>query len=639
MLSIALIAVPIAAYFSIFFFLWIKNKDNQQSILVTGLRCMVLWTVYLTVCLEALSLVHAVTQIGLLLAWLLLVGAIIGWTFYRIRRDRNLSFPRLLLPDSWENRICLGIIGFTCLVTFIVALLTPPQTWDSLSYHLSRVAHWAQNQSISHYISGIERQNSMSPGAEWLVLNMYVLTQGDRFANFPQWFAMIGSLLGVGWIAGQLSKGKYAPWIAAAFAATLPIGIVESSSTATDYVATLWVVILAVETVLYSHTRDNRSVLFSSLAAGLAILTKPIVVPYILPFAIWIGFSLLRHSRPKVIFRWSAIAVGVFILINAGYLGRNISTFGSLSNPIDFSDHVNQLRTLPGIVSSVTKHASLHAGFPNDRVNYWISQGVLWIHYRLHVDIMDPRSTGGGYFGIRKPSTQEDLTSNPFHALVILITTIVMILIPKKVGWKTVLYGGLVIFAFILYCSTYKWLIFSVRYHLPFFLLISPIIGVVWGIPRIRWSGVLIVVLLTFHAIPWLFSINSRPIVANANSMVRSIFSEPRDVLYYANELFEMEIIGSLVQPIRQQGCQDIGIMLYGEDPEYLYWAALGNPSSHTRIEWIVAGTPSARYEPDDFHPCAIICEGCQPDQSEIRGLPFFLENINRRLYLQKNIQ
>jgi len=75
--------------------------------------------------------------------------------------------------------------------------------------------------------------------------------------------------------------------------------------------------------------------------------------------------------------------------------------------------------------------------------------------------------------------------------------------------------------------------------------------------------------------------------------------------------------------------------MLNGEDPEYLYWEAMGGQINDNRIEWIVAGTPSAQYEPNDFHPCAIICAGCQPDQKAIRDLPIYLEIANRRLYLK----
>ncbi|MGB8253333.1 MAG: hypothetical protein WCF08_08955 [Anaerolineaceae bacterium] len=68
--------------------------------------------------------------------------------------------------------------------------------------------------------------------------------------------------------------------------------------------------------------------------------------------------------------------------------------------------------------------------------------------------------------------------------------------------------------------------------------------------------------------------------------------------------------------------------MLNGDAGEYLFWKLFDVPQEQLRIEWIVAGTPSEKYEPRDFAPCAVICEGCGVDQPSIRGMDLFsLEN------------
>ena len=48
----------------------------------------------------------------------------------------------------------------------------------------------------------------MPPGAELTILQFYVLAGGDRLANFVQWFAMVGSLLGTSLVAAQLGAGR-----------------------------------------------------------------------------------------------------------------------------------------------------------------------------------------------------------------------------------------------------------------------------------------------------------------------------------------------------------------------------------------------------------------------------------------------
>jgi hypothetical protein len=47
-----------------------------------------------------------------------------------------------------------------------------------------------------------------------------------------------------------------------------------------------------------------------------------------------------------------------------------------------------------------------------------------------------------------------------------------------------------------------------------------------------------------------------------------------------------------------------------GAGAEYPYWLLLGAPRDDLRIEWIVAGTPSAQYSDPEL-PCAIICDTC----------------------------
>ena len=76
------------------------------------------------------------------------------------------------------------------------------------------------------------------------------------------------------------------------------MGIVQASSTMNDYVVALWVVIVAAETLeLMRHPARAEPLVFASLAAGLALATKPTSVPFILPFAAWSAILLLRASR------------------------------------------------------------------------------------------------------------------------------------------------------------------------------------------------------------------------------------------------------------------------------------------------------------------------------------------------------
>ena len=296
------------------------------------------------------------------------------------------------------------MVGSVLVITALIAWITPPQTWDSLTYHLSRVAHWAQDRSIWHYATGIDRQASMPPGAEELILNTYVLTESDRLANFPEWTAMVGSLIGVSLIAYYLGAKATGQWLAAAFAATIPMGIVEASSTINDYVATFWVVCAVVEVLAYYKNNENRSLVYVSASAGLAILTKPVAVPFLIPFAFWLVYLIGKRHGIASLLKWGAIAILIIGLLNAGYLARNYITYGALSNPVDFETHYNQLHSLQGFIATLLKNIGMHAGLPRlDEFNHAVYLLILKIVVKLGLDINDPRMTAVGYLPGRVP--------------------------------------------------------------------------------------------------------------------------------------------------------------------------------------------------------------------------------------------
>ncbi len=79
------------------------------------------------------------------------------------------------------------------------------------------------------------------------MLHLYVLAGGDRFVNFIEWFSMVGSVIAVSFIAFRFGAGNRGQWLASLFVATLPMGIVQASSSMTDYVVAFWILCAAIE--------------------------------------------------------------------------------------------------------------------------------------------------------------------------------------------------------------------------------------------------------------------------------------------------------------------------------------------------------------------------------------------------------
>jgi hypothetical protein len=112
-----------------------------------------------------------------------------------------------------------------------------------------------------------------------------------------------------------------------------------------------------------------------------------------------------------------------------------------------------------------------------------------------------------------------------------------------------------------------------------------------------------------------------------------SILVAPRVDLYFVNAPSEQAVYTQFTDVIKSRGCSNVGVMLKGDDPEYLLWVLMGAPRSAAVIEWIVSGSTS-RYSSLEFQPCAIICIGCTLDQSPLRGLEIAQQVSDMWLYL-----
>lgn len=626
--------IPALAFTCLLVFL--KNLHTEDQTRRLTLQVAILWSCYLVLSIEILSIFRAITLPGLVIMWSLPILAFLAWFGYKKSSGDKVRWPGFQLPTSWWNKFLLILICGVLLLTAVVAWVTPPQTWDALSYHLSRVAHWAQNRSVWHYATGIDRQTSMTPGAEMITLNIYILTQSDRLANFTQWFAMLGSIIGASLIAGYLGAKSTTEWLAAIFTASIPMGIVEASSSITDYVTAFWVVCVVVETLVYYRTSEKRCLMYISLAAGLAILTKPIAIPYLIPFAAWIAYLLVKRNGFLSLLKWSVIAILTIGILNGGYLAQNYVTYGAPSNPVDFQIHYNQLHSIQGFIATVLKNAGMNMGLPNlPGYNHEIFRFILKVVVKLGLDINDPRMSSVGYFQVSPPSTSEDLVSNPYHAYIFFGSFLLMSFTHKKQGWLVITYGLLVAATFLIFSYLYKWNVFGTRYQLPFFVLFAPAAVVILSkFEKIK-LGNLVAILLVISCYPWVFQIASRPLIPDPGSALvqGSILNESRLNLYFANAPGERDDYVLFTEGIKSSACSDVGILLEGEDPEYLLWVLMGAPRRSLQIEWLVSGA-TARYAHADFKPCAVICHGCESGQVNIPGLELAIYTHDMWLYL-----
>jgi hypothetical protein len=617
--------------------LWTPSADWRRDLTRAGLLFGAI-AIWLTQILSGFS---AVTPWALTAAWIAVILLTVGLA--GARRSAAWSTLRPRLPGDWDRwdwalAACVAVIVG---VTAVVALASPPQTWDTLNYHMARVGHWAQMASVRPYATGIEIQNSMPPGAEILYLQPYVLGAGDASVNLVDWSATWIVVLAVSFLAKQLGAGRRGQWLAAVFMASMPMTIVQAGSTMTDVVLAVWLVGVTVELMAVSKSDDAGpgAFLLMAMGAGLAIVTKPTAFSYLLPLAAWALILLLRR-RPLRRQVGLALLGGALVLsINWGYFSGNLRLYHNPVAPSNrISEHSSPWLGGRAFLSNLLRNAAYQLATPSPHVNKAVALSVITIHNWMGLDPSDPRTTAAGRFKVSLPTTKEDLAQNPLQMVLILGSGVLLFLRRRDLPDGLMGYGLVVALAFVAFSLLYKWQVFGSRYLLPFFALAGPGVGVLAERILDRRGTYALAALLVLASVPWLFGVQTRPLLArDENGRWTSILSTSRTMLIFGNGPYLEKPYVDMTDQIKAAGCGQVGLMLSGAQAEYPLWSLLGAPKSGVDIEWIVAGTPSAALRPPDFSPCAEIRESDGAFPEEADGLALAYRYGAFGLYLQQS--
>ncbi len=615
----------------------------------SALRAALLWGAYLALSSEVLSLFHALTGAGVLGVWALALAvtlALVGKPALAAWRGRPPA--RLSLRIGGESLLG-GLIALFCAILLVIAVLAPPNTNDALQYHLSRVMHWVQDGSLQFYATPADRQIWMPVWAETAILNFVLLAGSDRWANLVQWGIMLLALAGISLAAARLGAGRRAQLLAAAFAVSLPMGILQASSSQNDYVTAAWAVCLAYFCLRLSLQSEFSwpDLGFAALAAGLGVLTKGTFFVFALPFLAGLGAALWLKFRPKVFFQ--AILAGGLVVaaLNAGFWSRNLATYGSLTGPEKaMTGLVNQAFGWQPLVSNLVRNATLQLGTPYDAVNGPLLAAVTGLHTWLGLDVSDPRLSLDDYWVKRLQS--EDYASNIFHFLSIIPT--LLLLAPAAAGlWRRVdrhylaesgaawqglkpalLYAGGVLLTYVFFALVFKWQRTGSRLLLAFFVLWAPVFGLALqnlGKSRLsRLAGLGLALLLMFGSTKELLSNPSRPLLPLFQGGP-SLLSTSRTDLLFANYREAASFYLPLIETIKAQGCTRVGLMLDSRDMEYPLWALLSPSGTEVHFEHLRAAPGLERYIHDQENFCAIVCDQCK--QASLHGLQRSAQEFN----------
>jgi 4-amino-4-deoxy-L-arabinose transferase-like glycosyltransferase len=612
--------LPVSCFISIFLVL---RKFQVLGWRGSFLFAALLWGLLLTAMTEILSLLRRLDFWSLIGAWGIVFLLVVPLLVFAYQKNGNLRI-NLHLFDLPRLELCLLVCMFFIIVVIgVTAWVAPPNTWDSMTYHMPRVMHWIQNKSVAFYPTSILRQLHQNPWSEFAILHFQILTGCDRFANFIQWFSMVGSIMGVSLLAKELKANMRGQLFAAVVCATIPMGVLQGSSTQTDYVVSFWLVCFVYFCILLKNKVSSLYALAAGAALGLAILTKATAYVFAFPFLAWLVLSSIKIRHAKKLC-WIAFAIVIAFVINLGQYARNYDLYGNPLGPGEEGINLiyaNEVFTFPAVTSNILRNIGLHLGTPIDYVNNSLSKVISICHRLIGFKLNDTRTTWGGLeFRVPKISFHEDAAGNLVH-LCLIAASLILYGFQRSKERDATFYIFCIILAFVLFCAYLKWQPWNSRLHLPLFVLCAPFLGLV--LSRIRYDRItnMFMMLLIMTALPWVFFNVSKPFFGR-----HSIFITSRNEQFFINRPALMYPYIESAHIFSETHCSEIGLIMGDLDFEYPLWVllregALGN----VRIEHInVDNISHDEYFLDAFNPCAIFAVLADPVNAASKGNHFY---------------
>jgi len=613
---------------------------------------------------EGLSLLRAIDRWPLALCWAL-SAVVLAWAAWRRGALKAVAvhLRRTSLGRSWPDGVLLLGILLVVGVLGAVAWKSPPSTVDALIYHMARVVHWAQDRSLAHYPTIYAHQLLKPISAELAILNLRVLWGSDQVAGLVQWFSMVGSLVGVSWIASLMGARRRGQLLASLFALSIPMGILQSTSTQNDYVVAFWSVCL-MALIVEGKKREiswwDKGLL--ALVVGLGTLTKGTFFVYVIPLLVWHFLPKLWREKPMAWLGEGTLVVAVVVICNAGFWARDIETFGGPYGPSDWLRANLTFLRLPSSEPEATPvpQGAEELGEPEPPESSGAAAGLggavaRMVAFNLRtpssainlavVDFLSryPQVFTDDFFSDMANIiwSHEDTAGNPLHLLLILGSAVLVFLIPRVRRDPSLLPAGITVLATYLMIPVvvgHGASLWGLRYQLPFFVLWAPVFGGAVGAIFRGWIGWLAGLGLLVASLPWVLFNNTRPVIGAPPWPTRteSVFvASPEDLAFAmvprSGHPANAESLSAIADLVQERSCRQVGLVIDPSGLEYLYWWALQAPQSGIRLENLNAIPETTRYLDPAFRPCVVVCTLCG---GEVYGeLPLIADFGGNKVY------
>jgi len=558
----------------IFIFFWWFLKSNQKEsygmILVKSILSFCFMLVLIT---EILSILNQLNFIGIISCWLLVSCVLLFFIFKNNSKIDVLKRIKSKYKElTYFQKTLLFIVFILVSLLFYQGLVYPPNNWDSLTYHMSRIMYWLGNENVNHFPTHILRHLYQPPFAEYVILHVNVLQGNDYFSNSIQLFFLIFTLVSLNEILNYLKIERTNKIIAFLFCLTIPSVVLQASTTKNDIVCAYFVITSVLFLIRTYHNPNVLSFSFLGITIGLGMLTKGtfyvFVFPTLLLFLIFFLRDVIKQKKYTTILI-GLISVFFIIIINIGYFSRNYSINQHILN-IDDVEHKmysNENMNTTLFISNLLKNVGLHMSYPfAEKYNSFITE----FHEDNNISINDTKLNYNNtkYSSPEMFETHEDMVPNTFHIILLLLISVYLVIYASfKKEPKIFLLLIIVVIQIGFFVGYLKWQPWHTRLHIPIFLFCAILFAVFLNTFKKQYVNLLLLPALLMNYYFYFVYNKLRPIITDQNYTKSIQISDNRFKKYFSNQLQLYPEYLDVLNTMYSLNPKKVGLIMY--DWEY----------------------------------------------------------------------
>lgn len=410
---------------TLFLYQW---KQKQEDIFEAFSRTLLLFSLLLLAITNLLSCFHGCTRIGIFVSWLLV--CFLTATRYVVKFGLALperkhplkeGMQKYLSGCSLMTKIMLCLCAVLCVVLFAGALFTVPHNYDSMTYHLGRVAHWMDQGSVNHFVTNIDRQLYSPVLSEYYLLHIMLLSGNDTFVNLLQYFSMLVCALFLYKCARRLNTNRTFSVLAVFLFFMMPLTISQSVTTQNDLFAAsffamfLYYFLWFIKKEQLVFDREERGNLVRvGILVGFAYITKTSVCASMVMFLPWLVLvRLAKKDNFLALFKSALTALIALVVIISESLIRNYLSSGTILPDTASANIMVATKNVSYIIVNILKNfALITTQHLSDALNGFICRIAIHTGALLKVEVNNEAISFHGFDFITHMNRGENMYSH-----------------------------------------------------------------------------------------------------------------------------------------------------------------------------------------------------------------------------------